>query len=404
MLVVQKYGGSSVANPERIKRVAARIIETKRQGHNVVVVVSAMGDTTDELIDLMKQINDSPSEREMDMLLSTGEQISVALLAMAIESMGEKAVSLTGAQVGIVTDNIHTKAKIIDVHTERLKAELKAGNIVVVAGFQGISVNKDITTLGRGGSDTSAVAVAAVLRAGLCEIFTDVDGVYTADPRIVPQARKLDVVSFDEMLELSHLGAGVLHPRSVELAKKYKVPLHVRSSFNHNQGTVLKEVEEMEGLNVVTGVAHDNNVAIVGIFDVPDEPGIAMKIFNALSDANINVDVIVQSAMRNNINDIAFTVTKDELMKTLAVVKDSQEKVGYKEYSCDDKVAKVSIVGAGMASHYGVAARMFEALAEQDVNIEMISTSDIKVSCIINSDDTEKAVKALHKKFELGVV
>jgi len=404
MLVVQKYGGSSVANPERIKRVAARIIETKRQGHNVVVVVSAMGDTTDELIDLMKQINDSPSEREMDMLLSTGEQISVALLAMAIESMGEKAVSLTGAQVGVATDNIHTKAKIIDVHTERLKAELKAGNIVVVAGFQGISVNKDITTLGRGGSDTSAVAVAAVLRAGLCEIFTDVDGVYTADPRIVPQARKLDVVSFDEMLELSHLGAGVLHPRSVELAKKYKVPLHVRSSFNHNQGTVLKEVEEMEGLNVVTGVAHDNNVAIVGIFDVPDEPGIAMKIFNALSDANINVDVIVQSAMRNNINDIAFTVTKDELMKTLAVVKDSQEKVGYKEYSCDDKVAKVSIVGAGMASHYGVAARMFEALAEQDVNIEMISTSDIKVSCIINSDDTEKAVKALHKKFELGVV
>ncbi|ACV62946.1 aspartate kinase [Desulfofarcimen acetoxidans DSM 771] len=404
MLVVQKYGGSSVANPERIKRVAARIVETKLQGHNVVVVVSAMGDTTDDLIDLMKQIAENPSEREMDMLLSTGEQISVALLAMAIESLGEKAVSLTGAQVGVVTDNVHTKAKIIDVHTERMKAELKTGNIVVVAGFQGISMDNDITTLGRGGSDTSAVALAAVLRAGLCEIFTDVDGVYTADPRIVPEARKLDIISFDEMLELSHLGAGVLHPRSVELAKKYKVPLHVRSSFNNHQGTVLKEVEEMEGINVVTGVAHDYNVAIVGIFDVPDEPGIAMKIFNALSDANINVDVIVQSAMRNNINDIAFTVTKDELMKTLQVVKDSQEKVGYKEYSCDDKVAKVSIVGAGMASYYGVAARMFEALAEENINIEMITTSDIKVSCIISSDDTEKAVRALHRKFELGAV
>jgi aspartate kinase len=404
MLVVQKYGGSSVANPERIKRVAARIVETKLQGHNVVVVVSAMGDTTDDLIDLMKQIAENPSEREMDMLLSTGEQISVALLAMAIESLGEKAVSLTGAQVGVVTDNVHTKAKIIDVHTERMKAELKTGNIVVVAGFQGISMDNDITTLGRGGSDTSAVALAAVLRAGLCEIFTDVDGVYTADPRIVPEARKLDIISFDEMLELSHLGAGVLHPRSVELAKKYKVPLHVRSSFNNHQGTVLKEVEEMEGINVVTGVAHDYNVAIVGIFDVPDEPGIAMKIFNALSDANINVDVIVQSAMRNNINDIAFTVTKDELMKTLQVVKDSQEKVGYKEYSCDDKVAKVSIVGAGMASYYGVAAKMFEALAEENINIEMITTSDIKVSCIISSDDTEKAVRALHRKFELGAV
>ncbi|WP_066640084.1 aspartate kinase [Desulfolucanica intricata] len=401
MLIVQKYGGSSVADPECIKRVARRVVDLKKQGHDMVVVVSAMGDTTDELIDLVKEITDDPPEREMDMLLSTGEQVSIALLAMAIKALGEKVISLNGAQVGIVTDNIHTKAKIIDIHTERLKAELNAGNIVVVAGFQGITMKSDITTLGRGGSDTSAVALAAALRADTCEIYTDVDGVYTADPRIVPNARKLDVISFDEMLELAHLGAAVLHPRSVELAKLYKVPLHVRSSFNHNLGTVLKEVEDMENLQVVTGVAHDLNVAKIGLFDVPDEPGVAMNIFKALAEANINVDVIVQSAMRNNVNDIAFTIAHNELKKTLAVVEGIQDSVGFKGYTYDENVSKVSIVGAGMASNYGVAADMFEALAEENINIEMITTSDIKISCIIKASDTEKAVNALHKKFSL---
>lgn len=402
MLVVQKYGGSSVANPERIQRVARRVVEMRREGHDVVVVVSAMGDTTDDLVELVKQITDNPSDREMDMLLSTGEQVSIALLAMAIQAEGEKVISLTGAQVSIMTDNVHTKARIVDINTERLREELDQGQVVVVAGFQGINGANDITTLGRGGSDTTAVALAAALKADLCEIFTDVDGVYTTDPRMVPDASKLDVVSYDEMLEFAHLGALVLHPRSVELAKIYGIPLHVRSSFNHNLGTIVKEVNEMEKTMVVTGVAHDNNVAKIGLFDVPDRPGIAFKIFQALADDKINVDMIVQSAMRDEVNDIAFTVAQSDLKKALAVVEKVQEEVGIKGYTYDDSVAKVSIVGAGMVTNPGVASMMFEALSQEGINLEMISTSEIKVSCVIKGSEAEKAVRTLHEKFSLN--
>lgn len=401
MLIVQKYGGSSVATPERIRRVARRVVDVYRQGHQVVVVVSAMGDTTDELISLAQKITANPPEREMDMLLSTGEQVSIALLAMAISALGERVISLTGAQVGILTDSVHTKARILEIKTERILSELSAGKIVVVAGFQGVNAANDITTLGRGGSDTTAVALAAALKADLCEIYTDVDGVFTADPRLVPEARKLPVVSYDEMLELAHLGAVVLHYRAVECAKLYGIPLHVRSSFNHNLGTIIKEVGEMEKTMVVTGVAHDLNVARIGVFGVPDRPGIAWRLFQALADENINVDMIIQSATRNGVSDISFTVSKPDLRKALAVVEKVREKIGAMGYSYDEEVAKVSIVGAGMATNPGVAARMFEALARENINIEMISTSEIRVSCIIKAGETERAVRALHRQFGL---
>jgi aspartate kinase len=403
MLIVQKYGGSSVANAERIRRVARRIVETSRQGNDVVGVVSAMGDTTDELINLVGEVTESPPEREMDMLLSTGEQISIALLAMAIKDLGVKVVSLTGAQTGILTDNVHTKAKILKVNTNRLQAELAEGKIIVVAGFQGVNATNDITTLGRGGSDTTAVALAAALQASVCEIYTDVDGVFTTDPRLVSEARKLDFITYDEMLELAHLGAVVLHPRSVELAKLYNLSIHVRSSFNFNPGTVIKEVGEVEKSLIVTGVAYDLNVAKIGLFDVPDQPGIAWRIFKTLADENINVDMIVQSFMRDARNDISFTVSKTDLKRSLAVIEHIKDKINIKDYSFDDEVAKVSIVGAGMMSNPGVAALMFEALAEENINIEMISTSEIKVSCVIKAKETEKAVKSLHKKFNLAV-
>jgi len=401
MLVVQKYGGSSVANPERIRRVARRVVDMHRQGNQMVVVVSAMGDTTDELIELVKEITSDPPKREMDMLLSTGEQVSIALLAMAIKAIGEDVISLTGPQVGIKTDNIHSKARIIDIDTGRLQQELNAGKIVVVAGFQGVNQANDITTLGRGGSDTTAVALAAAMKADLCEIFTDVDGVYTTDPRVVPEARKLDAITYDEMLELAHLGAVVLHPRAVECAKLHNIPIHVRSSFNHNLGTIVKEVNDMEKDMVVTGVAYDLNVTKIGIFDVPDKPGIAYKIFKALADKNVNVDMIIQSAMRNQVNSISFTVSQSDLKQALSVVESIKDEIGYKGYTHDQDVAKVSIVGAGMVSNPGVAAMMFEALAEENINLEMITTSDIKVSCIIKKELAEKAVKALHKKFKL---
>lgn len=402
MLVVQKYGGTSVANPERIRKVARRVVDMHRQGHQMIVVVSAMGDTTDELIELVKEITDDPPEREMDMLLSTGEQVSIALLAMAIKAIGEDVISLTGPQVGIKTDNIHSKARIIDVDTTRLKKELNDGKIVVVAGFQGVNQANDITTLGRGGSDTTAVALAAAMKADICEIYTDVDGVYTTDPRVVPEARKLDTITYDEMLELAHLGAVVLHPRAVECAKLYNIPIHVRSSFNYNLGTIVKEVSDMEKDMVVTGVAHDLNVSKIGIFDVPDKPGIAYKIFNALAQKSINVDMIIQSAERNQVNSISFTVSQNDLKRTLEIVEQIKDDVGYKSYTYDQDVAKVSIVGAGMISNPGVAAMMFEALANENINIEMITTSDIKISCIIKKNLAEKAVKALHKKFGLA--
>lgn len=400
-LVVQKYGGTSVANAERIKNVARRVAAYYRQGNQMVVVVSARGDTTDELIALAREISPRPPERELDMLLATGEQQSIALVAMAIRELGLPVISLTGPQVGIITDNAHTKARILEVSSERLNAELAKGRIVIVAGFQGMTIDHDITTLGRGGSDTTAVAVAAALKADVCEIYTDVEGVFTADPRLVPDARKLEEVSFDEMLEMASLGAQVLQPRAVEFAKQYGVRLHVRSSFSEAPGTIVREGREVEKEIVVTGVAHDRNVAKIGLFGVPDRPGIAYRLFSALAADHINVDMIVQSAMREERNDIAFTVGKDDLAKAVEVVARVNNEIGAQGYVADEGVAKVSIVGAGMITNPGVAARMFEALAEENINIEMISTSEIKVSCIIRAEETEKAVRALHRKFEL---
>lgn len=404
MLVVQKYGGSSVANPDRIRRVAGRVAAVREKGHDIAVVVSAMGDTTDDLVSLVKEITGSPPDREMDMILSTGEQVSIALLAMAIRELGRPVISLTGAQAGINTDNAHTKAKILNIDTNRIRKEFAQENIVVVAGFQGIDTAGNITTLGRGGSDTTAVALAAALKADLCEIYTDVDGVYTTDPRIVPEARKLDVISYEEMLELANLGAAVLHPRAVELAMKYKMPLHVRSSFNNNPGTLVKEVENMEKGLLVTGVVCDHNVAKIGLFNVMDKPGIAYTLFKALADQKINVDMIIQSAMRDERNDISFTCSNGDLKKALAVVDRLQSDIGADGYTYGEGVAKVSIVGAGMVSNPGVAAEMFEALYKEGINIDMISTSEIKVSCIIKDDDAEKAVRTLHKKFKLDNV
>lgn len=404
MLIVQKYGGTSVGSPERIKNVARRVINAKRQGNDVVVVVSAMGDTTDDLIALMKQITDNPSLREMDMLLSTGEQVSISLLAMAIQEMGEKAVSLTGPQAGVKTNNVYNKARIVSVDQARLRKELSKGNIIIVAGFQGINEINDITTLGRGGSDTSAVVLAASLKADLCEIYTDVDGVYTTDPRIVSNASKLSTITYDEMLELSNLGAAVLHPRAVECAKIYNIPLHVRSSFNNNLGTIVKEERNMEKDIMVTGVALDVNVAKIGLFDVPDVPGIASKIFGYLAKDNINVDMIVQSAMRDDSNDIAFTINNTELKRTLDCIEKIKQEITIKDYSYAENVSKISIVGSGMVSNPGVAANMFKALSDKEINIEMISTSEIKVSCIINKEAGKQAVEILHDYFKLDKI
>lgn len=368
-----------------------------------MVVVSAMGDTTDDLISLVQEITDSPPARELDMLLSTGEQVSIALLAMALTGLERPVLSLTGSQAGIITDNSYTKAKILNINTDRLQEELGRGNIVVVAGFQGIDCFNNITTLGRGGSDTTAVALAAALQADLCEIYTDVDGVYTTDPRIVPEARKLDEISYDEMLELASLGAGVLHPRSVELGLKYGIPIHVRSSFNDNPGTIVKENKDtMEKSLAVTGVAYDLNVAKIGLYDVFDQPGIAFKLFKALGDEKVNVDMIIQSAMRNEINNISFTCSRGDLKKARQVVENLVPELGANGFTADENVAKISIVGAGMVSNPGVAATMFEALSQEGINLEMISTSEIKISCIIKADDTQKAVSALHRTFNLA--
>lgn len=390
-----------MGDASRIKNVARRVVQKQREGNRMVVVVSAMGDTTDDLIRLSREITDNPSPREMDMLLSTGEQVSIALLAMAIKNLGAGVISLTGPQAGIKTDDIYSKARITDIDNTRLRAELDEGKIVVVAGFQGINEHNDITTLGRGGSDTTAVALAAALQADLCEIFTDVDGVYTTDPRVVPEARKLESITYDEMLELAHLGAAVLHPRAVECAKLYGIPLHVRSSFNDNPGTIVKEEGEMEKGLFVTGVTCNKNVAKLGIFGVPDQPGIAYMVFKMLADNNINVDMIVQSSMREGVNDISFTVAQDDLRKSLETIEEIIRVVGANGYTHDAHVAMVSVVGAGMTQNPGVAAMMFGALADENINIEMISTSDIKISCIVKNSEAEKAVKVLHKKFGL---
>ncbi|MDD2420938.1 MAG: aspartate kinase [Heliobacteriaceae bacterium] len=402
-LVVQKFGGSSVADPDRIKRVARRVVDTKEQGNQVVVIVSAMGDTTDDLISLARQITTKPKSREMDMLLATGEQISIALLAMAIDELGHPVVSLTGPQVGIVTEPVHGKAKILAISPERLRQELNGGNIIIVAGFQGATNTGEITTLGRGGSDTTAVGVAACLHADVCEIFTDVDGVYTADPRVVPQARKLEAVTYDEMLELASLGAQVLHPRAVELGKEYQIPIRVRSSFNYHAGTLVQEgSSSMEKEIMVSGVAYDVNVAKIALFDVPDQPGIAYRLFKALADERVNVDMIIQSAKRNHTNDISFTVVQDDLGTAVKVVERIKAEIGAGDFIFDDGVAKVSIVGAGMITRPGVAAMMFEALADAGINIEMISTSEVKVSCVVKGDQIKQAVQVVHAKFDLA--
>ncbi|ADI02230.1 aspartate kinase [Syntrophothermus lipocalidus] len=400
-LVVQKFGGSSVASVERIKNVARRVKAEKDNGNRVVVVVSAMGDTTDEILNLAKQIGPLLSEREIDMLLATGEQQSAALLALTLNNMGCKAVSLTGWQAGIYTDTLHTKARISKIHPDRIWKELREGNVVVVAGFQGMTGDGDITTLGRGGSDTTAVALAAVLKADICDIYTDVDGVYTADPRVVPNAKKLSWISYDEMLELASLGAVVMQPRAVEFAKLHGVRVQVRSSFNGGNGTTIMEGREMENGRIVTGVAHDLNVAKLALFDVPDVPGMAKTIFKALAQQGINVDMIIQSATRDERNDISFTITRDDLARALPVVEKVAGEIGANGFTYGEDVAKVSIVGAGMQSNPGVAASMFEALADEGINIQMISTSEIKVSCIIDADSVEKAVNALHAKFRL---
>lgn len=403
-VIVQKFGGSSVASPTHIKRVAQRVAATADQGNSCVVVVSAMGDTTDELIEMAAQISDSRSAREMDMLLTTGEQVSIAMLAMALQTIGKDSISMTGGQAGIVTEAVHGKARILQIDPANMQRQLAAGKIVVVAGFQGITEQGDIATLGRGGSDTTAVALAAALNADLCEIYTDVDGVYSTDPRVVPHARKLAEISYDEMLELAHLGAGVLHPRAVEYAKQYGVPLMVRSSFKPVIGTLVKEEAAMEKGIVVSGIAHDLNVAKVGLVGVPNRTNNLQAVFTSLAKENINVDIIVQSIVHNDRSDISFTVTRDELAKTMEVLEQLQPQIEASELVFEEDLAKVSIVGAGMISNPGVAAQMFHTLADNGIQIKMVSTSEIKVSCVIDAVDAHKAVKVLHTAFGLDAV
>jgi aspartate kinase len=401
-LVVQKYGGTSVGDVDRIRNVARRVIRTRDKGHQVVVVVSAMAGETDKLIRLAQQITPDPDEREMDVLVSTGEQITIALFTMTLKSMGCDAKSYLGFQIKIATDSAFGKARITGIESEKMLEDLRNGRIVVVAGFQGVDESENITTLGRGGSDTTAVAVAAAIRADVCEIYTDVDGVYTTDPNVCPKARKLSRISYDEMLEMASLGAKVLQIRSVEFAKKYDVPIHVRSSFNENPGTIVcKEEKEMERV-VVSGVTYNKNEAKIEVMRVPDVPGVAAKLFKPIADANIVVDMIIQtSSTEKGCADLAFTVPKTDFSKALQIVKESAKQMGGKEVLSDENIAKVSIIGVGMRSHSSVAAQMFSALADEGINIQMISTSEIKISCVIDSKYTELAVRALHDSFEL---
>ena len=404
-IIVQKFGGTSVADTEKIKHVAEVVMRERSFGNDVVVVVSAMGHTTDHLVKLAKEISDTPPSRELDMLLSTGEGISIALLAMALQSAGCKAISMNAMQVGIITENIHTKARIVDIKTEKLKKHLREGKVVVVAGFQGVTEDGEITTLGRGGSDTSAVALAAALGAERCDIYTDVEGVYTTDPRIVPTASRIEEVSYEEMLELARVGANVLHPRAVETAKQFKVPLRVRSSFKlENKGTLIVGVEDMELHKPVTGVAADLTQLRIVVCDIPDTPGHAAKIFTKLSEANISVDMIIQSYARKieNTNDIAFTIDKADLDKTLKTLDELKSEIKASRFQVDEHIAKVSIVGAGMIDRPGIAASMFETLANLGINIKMISTSEIKVSCLVDENDAKRALIALHETYGLG--
>ena len=398
-LIVQKFGGSSVADADKIRNVARIITEQYRKGHSVVAVLSAQGDTTDDLLEKAKEINPHASKREMDMLLSTGELVSISLCAMAIERMGYQVVSLTGWQAGVLTDSAYSAARIKRVRTERIQKELDKKKIVLVAGFQGINKYDDITTLGRGGSDTSAVALAASLHADLCQIYTDVDGVYTADPRHVIGARKLEEITFDEMLELASLGAQVLHNRSVEMAKRYNVNLEVLSSFSGNPGTKVKEVvKTMEKMHV-SSIAKDKNVARLALIGLDDKPGIAFKIFSLLAKEKVNVDIILQSIGRDGSKDISFTVARDDVETATEVMQKNKEVIGFRSVEVNDQVAKVSIVGAGMANNSGVACKMFEALFSAGININMISTSEIKVSVLVDERDAERAVQAVHDRF-----
>ncbi len=403
MIVVQKYGGSSVGDVERMKRVAERIVGTRNEGHDVVVVVSAMGDTTDELVDMAARINRRPPQRELDILLTAGERISMSLLAMAIDDLGVSARSFTGSQAGIITDTVHGKARILAVTPERVREALDAGHVVIVAGFQGVSRDThDITTLGRGGSDTTAVALAAALEADACEIYTDVDGVYTADPRIVPAARKLDRLSYEEMLELAAQGAKVLQVRSVEFGRNHGVRIHVRSSFNSSEGTWIVPQEDMVEDAIISGVAHDTSEAKVTVVGVPDRPGVAAGMFTALADANINVDMIVQNISSEGRTDISFTLPRGEIDQATELLDARLLEIGAERLIVNPSVAKVSLVGAGMKTHPGVAARMFAALSRAGVNIQMISTSTIRVSVIIEDARVDDAARAVHAEFGLG--
>jgi len=400
-LVVQKFGGSSVGDAARIGAVARRLIADKERGDRVVAVVSAMGDVTDELLELARQVSHDPPEREIDMLLATGEQVTIALLAMAIHSLGHDAVSLTGQQAGIMTDTGHTKARIQEVGAGRVLEALDAGKIVIVAGFQGISDEGEITTLGRGGSDTTAVAIAAGVGADVCEIYTDVDGVYTADPRIVPTARKIDEVSYEEMLEMAATGARVLQLRSVEFARNHGVVMSVRSSFNDNPGTLVKEAEPGMEQAIISGVTYDTSEAKITIRDVPDRPGVAAEVFSHLADHNVNVDMIIQNVSEDGLTDISFTTPDEDLARAKRTVEQVVTGLKARSWSVDTSIAKVSLVGAGMKTHPGVAAGMFRALADAGVNLDMIATSSIRISCVIDAADVVKAVRALHTHFGL---
>jgi aspartate kinase len=400
-LIVQKYGGTSVGDAERIKRVAERIVAAVRAGDQVCVVVSAMGHSTDELVSLAAQVSEEPNPRELDMLLTSGERISMALLSMVISDLGYEAISLTGSQAGIVTDTTHGKARILEVKGDRVRQALAANKIAIVAGFQGVSTAYDVTTLGRGGSDTTAVALAAALGADRCEIYTDVDGVYTADPRIVPSARKLHAVSYEEMLEMAASGAGVLMLRSVEYARNHGVVLHVRSSFGYEDGTWIKEEDERMERAIISGVAHDTSEAKVVIQNVPDTPGIAARVFRPLADEGFNIDMIVQNVSAEGRTDISFTMPTDDLRRAKPVLDEIAASVGAEGVARDPDIAKISLVGAGMKTHPGVAADMFDALSDAGINIEIISTSSIRVSCVIRAFEVERAVKAIHDRFKL---
>ena len=403
-LIVKKFGGSSVGSTEKIMNVAKRIIEEKKPGDQIVMVVSAMGDTTDDLIELAKGINSNPYQysREMDMLLTTGEQVSISLLTMAFKSLGQKAISLTGPMVGMRTNSVHTKGKIVDIKPSRVRKELEKGKIVVVAGFQGADEKGDPVTLGRGGSDTSAVALAGALKADACELYTDVDGVYSADPRLVPDARKMKEITYDEMLEMARLGAGVMQPRSVEMGMYFNIPIHVRSTFTNKPGTMIREAYTMEEKDfLIRGVAHDSNVAKVAVLGVPNDPGVAHAIFSALSEKNIAVDMIVQSIrnIEKNVTDMVFTITQDDLAEAKKIVDGVAEKLHAVAVLIEEDVAKVSIVGAGMLGNPGIATRMFGALADAKVNIDAISTSEISISCLIKGSQLKEAANAIHKEF-----